>query len=178
MHNILLLSFPPHASHILQPLDLLLFALVKKRSYGMTTYIGYSDTTIRILNIVNSIHKAGIPHHIRLSFLRAGIKIIMYDTRPTIEIDPNPAIERFNGNTEEIKVVKKENNNQPKTRKKPCYGFINSQCYEASLRGLCLYCYSNLLDDHEYVYIEEESEFDEDWEITEELYKKIEIWLF
>jgi len=52
----------------------------------MTTYIGYSDTTLRILNIVNSIHKAGIPHHIRLSFLRAGIKIIMYDTRPTIVI--------------------------------------------------------------------------------------------
>jgi len=84
-----------------------------------------------------------------------------------IEIDPNPALERFNGNTEEIKVVTKENINQPKTRKKPCYGFINSHCYEASLRGLCPYCYSNLLDD-EYVYIEEESEFDEDWDITEE----------
>jgi len=75
MHNILLLSFPPHSSHILQPLDLLLFSLVKKRSYGMTTYNGYSDTTIRILNIVNSIHKAGIPHLVRLSFVQFSLML-------------------------------------------------------------------------------------------------------
>ena len=169
MHNILLLSYPPHSSHILQPLDLLLFSIVKKRSYGMTTYNGYSDTTIRILNIVNSIHKAGIPHHVRLSFLRAGIKIKMNDTTSIIEIDQNPAIERFNHNMETINVVTKENNSQPKIRKRPSFGFLNSHCYRESMRGLCPYCYSNLLDDDdEFVFIEEESEFEEDLEIIDE----------
>jgi len=85
----------------------------------MKTHNGHSDTKLRILNFFNSIHKAGIPHHVRLSFLRARIKIKKDDTT---------SIERFNHNTETINVVTQENNSHPKTRKRPSFGFLNSHC--------------------------------------------------
>jgi len=46
------------------------------------------------------------------------------------------------------------------------------------MRGLFPYSFSSLLDDDEYVFIEEESEFEKDLEIIDEQYKIYKILYF
>ena len=86
-NNIKQITYPPHSSHLLQPLDLLLFGLAKKKQYVGTIYEGYPDVVQRVSNIINSIQRAGISNNVRSSFRRAGIEQNMDTTPATMKIN-------------------------------------------------------------------------------------------
>ena len=125
-NNIKLITYPPHTSHLLQPLDLLLFGLAKRKQHSFTIYEGYPDIVQRVSDIINSIQRAGISNNIRSSFRRAGIEQNTEEYPPTIRINPELISQRMQGQLLQKDIVVRQNQDNPVKRRKQKYGFINS----------------------------------------------------
>ena len=91
-NNIRFVHFPPHASHIFQPLDLLTFGTLKRCLRRMNSESEDRPTqAARIHDIIQALQYSTVPMHIIGSFIRAGFSFktdsfphpIIYDNLPT-----------------------------------------------------------------------------------------------
>ena len=64
INNIILLVIPPHTSHILQPLDLCFFSILKNNYRSTTRDYGYSLFKNKIEHIYISLQKAHVAYFI------------------------------------------------------------------------------------------------------------------
>ena len=76
-NNIEYLVIPPHSSHILQPLDLCFFSLVKSNYRNLKEDFGFSSFTNKIERIFVSVQKAQVTSFILHSWRKAGIDPIL-----------------------------------------------------------------------------------------------------
>ena len=77
INNIILFVIPPHTSHILQPLDLCFFSMIKTNYRSSKRDYGYSVFTNKIEHIYISLQKAHVTHYILSSWKKAGIVPIL-----------------------------------------------------------------------------------------------------
>ena len=159
-HNIKLITYPPHTSHLLQPLDLLLFGLAKMKQHSFTIYEGYPDIVQRVSDIINSIQRAGISNNIRSSFRRAGIEQNTEEYPPTIRINQELISQRMQGQLLQKDIVVRQNQDNPVKRRKQKYGFINSLHFQLLNIDICPYCFSVINEDDEEYIPEEKTEND------------------
>jgi len=97
--NIYYAFIPPHSSHILQPLDRCLFAVLKNH-HGNKRKIKNLDSFIsKLENFFISIQESQITSHILNSFSRSGLKPDLLDgCINKVEVFPENLIEEFFGN--------------------------------------------------------------------------------
>ena len=76
-NNIEYLVIPPHSSHVLQPLDLCFFSLVKSNYRNLKEDFGFSSFTNKIERIFVSVQKAQVTSFILHSWKKAGIDPIL-----------------------------------------------------------------------------------------------------
>lgn len=82
---------PPHSSHLLQPLDLLIFALMK-REQDETVISGMHPKSKQIAKMLTGYQKACTPANITAAFKRAGIlKDVDAAQNVTVRVAPNEA---------------------------------------------------------------------------------------
>ena len=73
--NIRFITFPPHSSHLFQPLDLVTFGVFKMHLKSITGRIGKSTQASTIKEILRALELAMISDNNRAAFKRAGLKI-------------------------------------------------------------------------------------------------------
>jgi hypothetical protein len=73
-NNVLVLTFPPHTSHLFQPCDLNLFACFKAEKSLIKPEKPRSSKIGQILVLIEAFEKAAVSRNIRASFRKAGIK--------------------------------------------------------------------------------------------------------
>jgi len=162
-NNILILTFPPHTSHLLQPLDLVIFGLFKRKKVSLSWYSQFPEIVQRIAEISNRIRSVSTPENIRSSFRRSGIYVNYSQIPHTIKIIPDEIQNMINGQvalgcspqiTPDLVLSKK--------RRKQNFGFINNFENYLNSKGICSLCFSTIKDDYEFLFeedFEEEEEF-------------------
>ena len=156
--NVRLVTFPPHTSHLFQPLDLLIFSLVKKRNKQNNLYSNFSECVQRIASILSAIQRSCIQDNIRLSFGRGGIFQDFSLSPPIVRIEPQIISNKIEGQLSMVEITKEPNEDCPAKRRKSRYGFINMAHFSFLEAGICPFCFSTINSDDEEYYPETESE--------------------
>jgi hypothetical protein len=86
-NNILVLTFPPHSSHIFQPCDLTLFSAFKAEKSLLKPEKPRNSKIGQILLLIEAFEKAAVSRNVRASFKKAGIKTTGTTIPRIIEID-------------------------------------------------------------------------------------------
>ena len=94
-NNIKYLFIPPHTSHILQPLDLLIFSQWKLYLKKVTLKKELTEYTLRILKGLKAMHLASTPLNIKSAFARAGIHISLNEDDDYLSIFEEKIIEKL-----------------------------------------------------------------------------------
>ena len=105
INNITLQLLPPHSSHILQPLDKLIFSVWKREINKTKTKEDLKKSSKRFLNAMNAMNKSLHKWNILKSFSRSGIEIDLSEAKPTISVNINKVLE---SEYAPINVVKKK----------------------------------------------------------------------
>ena len=92
-HNIKVLPFVPHTSHICQMLDLVTFSVFKGQINKFTPELKPYTQAFMINQILHAIQQATIPFNNVSAFRKAGIQT--FDSK-TVTFDPSKIMERFN----------------------------------------------------------------------------------
>lgn len=71
----------PHSSHLLQPLDLCIFSVMKGAQIRFRWFKNVSEQTQELVKIHQSLYKAATPTNCRSSFRAAGIMTKYYQNR-------------------------------------------------------------------------------------------------
>ena len=125
-NKIKMITFPPHASHIFQMLDLVTFGVLKHAKYTIKTPFKNNSQAHNIHKYLKAFEISTISSNNRAAFLRAGF---IFDTSIfpyKIKIDENQIQEIIEGSN----LISEEEFQQqfPKARRKE-FGFINKEFF-------------------------------------------------
>jgi len=138
--NISIVTYPPHTSHLFQPLDLLIFALFNRKKYVSEWYKSFNNTILRIAQMMNQIRLVCTPDNVKSSFWRVGIFIDYWITPHRIEINHDVTRKNYEG----------QGPRQTRKRRKSIFGFIiNGEAYLLS-KSICPHCFQIVDYDDEY----------------------------
>ena len=160
-NNIIIITYPPHSSHLLQPLDLVFFGLTKRNSRSKSYYSNFPEVVQRVATIINNIQKAGTSQNIRASFSRAGIFQDFNITPHIAHIDPTIIYNGIQGQIANDTTLINPRGMEGVKRKLTKFGFINSSHFDLAENGICPLCMSTLTSDDDDFNPEEETEEEE-----------------
>jgi len=149
--NIRIVTYPPHTSHLFQPLDLLIFALFKRKKYVSEGYKSFNITIQRIAQMMNQIRMVCTPDNVRSSFRRAGIFIDYSITPHRIEINLDVIRKNYEGQASNDMVsFEGQGPRQTRKRRKSIFGYINNGEAYLLRKSICPHCFQIVDSDDEY----------------------------
>ena len=150
--NIRLVTYPPHTSHLFQPLDLLIFGLFKRKNGVYEWYKSFNTIIQRIVLMMNGIRSVCTPDNIRSSFRRAGI-FINYSVFPyQVEIKLDLVRRNIEGKvSDDSKCFSELKRTQTRKRRKTLFGYVNALEGYLISKSICPHCFENIHDDDGYI---------------------------
>lgn len=86
-NNIILFTWPPHSSHLFQPLDLVIFSLVKRTKSTCRTKFNKGTQADYITKLIMAFESASTSINIRSAFRRAGMALNVEEKPYKIDIN-------------------------------------------------------------------------------------------
>lgn len=147
INNIILITFPPHTSHLLAPLDLVFFGVYKKQKSNMSLFTDCPTIIERIDSIINVIYSTATPGNIRASYYRAGI-IQNFNFFPSRGcMNSNIILENIT-NTIHLNVYQLQNEKiEGKKRRKALFGLVNQRQIDDIRNNICPFCHRAMNSD-------------------------------
>jgi hypothetical protein len=130
-HNIRLLTFPPHTSHLFQPLDLVTFAALKREKKEIYCDQPDRSQVWQITKLMKALEHATDSSNNRAAFKRAGLKINPAVFPPVALVDSGKLTEMINSTTLPEGDRSDEGGEPgpggPMRRGTPIFGFLNAR---------------------------------------------------
>jgi hypothetical protein len=132
-NNIRLVTFPPHTSHLFQPLDLVTFAAFKREHREIHTDRPGQSQVWRITKLMKALEHATDSTNNRAAFKRAGLKINPAVFPPVALVDAAKLNEMIDSSTlpdtAEGNEEAGELGDEGRTRGIPVFGFVNEEYF-------------------------------------------------
>ena len=145
--NIRLVCIPPHASHILQPLDRLYFSHLKQVYAGIKTTAMLSKLSKALLKVLIAFEASNVSYYICQSWRMTGINPVVEENKVVrVQLDPesldgSPSLQHnFDGNERA----------RGRSTRVPQWGLLNDDEIALAEAGQCPFCCGLLPPDWEW----------------------------